>query len=177
MLVGGPWCVAFSLFLSLSHNGYIVLRSTATKAAVTATKAAAPEPVAPAPRCARPFILPPKLLIPLPPLPRPLALVLPPLPILLIPPLPLPTLLALILPPLPVLLIPLLPLPLLLALVLPSLTVTTLPSPSWRCEKSSSKSFPPSVQMPMRTSKCQWMGLRAPRQVLSIQFFFLSFSF
>src|SRR6266404_5354383 len=122
-----------------------------------------------------PFILPPKLLNPLPLLPRPPALVLPPLPILLILPLLLPTLLALILPPLLVLLIPLLPLPLLLALVLPPLTVTTLPSPSWQCEKSSSKSFPPSVQMPMRMSKCQWMGLRAPRQVLYFLFNFFFF--
>jgi len=64
MLVGGPWCVAFSLFLSLSHNGYIVLRSTATKAAATATKAAAPEPVAPAPRRARPLYITAKALNP-----------------------------------------------------------------------------------------------------------------
>src|SRR6266404_666954 len=64
MLVGGPWCMAFSLFLSLSHNGYIVLRSTATKAAVTTTKAAAPEPVAPAPRHAHPLYITAKALNP-----------------------------------------------------------------------------------------------------------------
>src|SRR6267378_335130 len=64
MLVGGPWCMAFSLFLSLSHNGYIVLRSTATKVAATTTKAAAPEPVAPAPRCAHPLYITAKALNP-----------------------------------------------------------------------------------------------------------------
>src|SRR6266404_9648834 len=64
MLVGGPWCMALSLFLSLSHNGYIVLRSTATKVAATATKAAAPEPVAQVPRRARPLYITTKALNP-----------------------------------------------------------------------------------------------------------------